>query len=185
MEQGIVPNWIDEAEATENGAKFLLQWKVVMCPRLATATPAFQKVLEEYVGGGGKLIQFKGDRLLIKGSIVADHGFGDPSRYYQDKVQADGGVISPNYRDLAWRKWNNELAPTFAKDLAEWIGPQPYECGNKEVILGVHKTGAATYLLFANNAQSKENPRGVKHELVAADTTVKVPAGGVIYDLFH
>jgi len=45
--------------------------------------------------------------------------------------------------------------------------------------------GEAVYLLFANNAQSKENPRGLKHELIAAGTEVKVPAGGVIYDVFH
>src|SRR5262249_18713730 len=61
MEQGIVPNWIDEVEATEKGAKFLLQWKVIQCPRLATATPAFQKGLEDYGPGGGKPIQFRGD----------------------------------------------------------------------------------------------------------------------------
>ena len=50
-----------------------------------------------------------------------------------------------------------------------------YECSNKEVLLGVHKAGKATYLLFANNAQSKDNPRGLKHELIPAETEVKVP----------
>jgi hypothetical protein len=183
MEQGMAPNWIDEAEATEQGAKFLKQWKVILCPRLAMAAPAFRKVLEEYIAGGGKLVQFKGDKLLLKGSIVADHEFGDASQYYEEKVKDQGGILSPNYRDLALRKWNNDLAPTFAKDLASWIGPQEYECSNKEVLLGVHKDGRATYLLFANNAQGKENPRGLKHELIPAQTEVKVPAGGVIYDL--
>ncbi len=43
----------------------------------------------------------------------------------------------------------------------------------------------ATYLLFANNAQSQEDPRGLKAELVPAETTVMLPAGGVVYDLFN
>jgi hypothetical protein len=192
MEQGIIPNWIDEVEATEEGAKFLKQWKAILCPRLATASPAFRKVLEDYIAAGGKLVQFKGDKLLLKGSIVADHDFGDPSQYYEDKVKNDGGILSPNYRDLAWRKWSNDLAPTFAKDLAAWIGPQDYECSNKEVILGIHKKpdsrgfgNDAVYLLFANNAQDKDNPRGLKHELIPAETEVKVPKEGVIYDLIN
>jgi hypothetical protein len=185
MEQGLAPNWIDEQEAAEMGAKFLKQWKAILCPRLATAAPRFKQVLEEYVAGGGKLIQFKGDKLILKGSIVADHDFGDPSEYYATKVQNEGGILSPNYRDLAWRKWNNDLAPNFAKDLAAWIGPREYECGNKEILLGVHKADKATYLLFANNAQGKENPRGLKHELIPAETEVTVPAGGVIYDLVN
>jgi hypothetical protein len=185
MEQGFAPNWIDEVEAVEQGADFLKQWKVILCPRLATATPEFRKVLEEYVAAGGKLVQFKGDKLLIKGSIVADHGFGDPGEYYAEKVQKDGGILSPYYRDLAWRKWNNDLAPTFAKDLASWIGPREYECSNKEILSGVHKRGPTAYLLFANNAQSQENPRGLKHELIPAETEVRVPNSGVIYDLFN
>jgi hypothetical protein len=185
MEQGMTPNWIDEAEAAEKGTDFLKQWKVIMCPRLATAAPAFRKALEGYVAAGGKLIQFKGDKLLIPGSIVADHGFGDPSAYYFDKVEKDGGITSPAYRDLSWRQWSNDLAPTFGKDLAGWIGPQPYECGNKEILLGVHKAGKATYLLFANN---RTNPRGVKHELIPAEATVKVPeiaGGGILLDLLN
>jgi len=185
LEQGFAPNWIDEAEATAEGADFLKQWKVILCPRLATASPAFREVLEKYVAAGGKLIQFKGDKLLIKGSTVADHDFGDPGQYYADKVEKEGGILSPNYRDLAWRKWSNDLAPTFAKDLATWTGPREYECSNKEVLLGVHKAGRATYLLFANNAQSKENPRGLKHELISTETEVRVPKGGWVYDLFN
>jgi hypothetical protein len=185
MEQGMAPNWIDEVEAVEKGPDFLKQWKVILCPRLATATPKFRKALEDYAAGGGKLVQFKGDRLILKGSIVADHGFGDPGKYYAEKVEKDGGILSPNYRDLAWRKWNNDLAPTFAKDLAAWIGPQEYECSNKEVLMGVHRAGKATYLLFANNAQSRANPRGLRHELVPAQADVKVPKGGAVYDLFN
>jgi outer membrane protein assembly factor BamB len=192
LEQGFAPNWLDEAEATERGADFLKQWKVILCPRLSTASPTFRETLEKYVAAGGKLVQFKGDKLLLKGSIVADHDFGDPGQYYAEKVQNDGGILSPNYRDLAWRKWNNDLAPTFAKDLAAWVGPQEYECSNKEVLLAVHRAGKARYLLFANNAQSKENPRGLKHELVPAETTVtipnvfaKQPAGGLLLDLFN
>ncbi len=192
LEQGFAPNWIDEAEATERGADFLKQWKVILCPRLATAAPAFRETLEKYAAAGGKLVQFKGDKLLLKGSIVADHDFGDPGQYYAERVQNDGGILSPNYRDLAWRKWNNDLAPTFAKDLAAWIGPREYECSNKEVLLAVHRVGKVRYLLFANNAQSKENPRGLKHELIPAETTVtipnvfdKEPAGGLLLDLFR
>ncbi len=117
MEQGMVPNWIDEVEASDKGADFLKQWKVIFCPRLTTATPAFRKALEGYVAAGGKLIQLKGDGLIIKGSIVADHGVGDPSEHWE-VMQKAGGYSSPLYRDLAWRKWNNDLAPTFAKDFA-------------------------------------------------------------------
>src|SRR5262249_37222650 len=114
--------------------------------------------------------------------------FGDPSEYYADQVVKDGGVTSPAYRDLAWRRWNNDLAPTFARDLAAWLGPQPYECSNKEVLLGGHRAGKATYLLFANNAQDRTTPRGVKHELIPAETTVKVPeipGDGLLLDLFN
>ena len=183
MEQGIAPNWIDEVEAAEKGVDFLKQWKCILCPRLATASPAFRKALEGYIAAGGKLIQFQGDKLLLKGSIVASHQFGDPTQYYLENVKND--YLSPANRDLSWRKWNNDLAPTFAKDLAAWIGPQPYECSNKEILLGVHGAGKVTYLLFANNAQSKENPRGVKHELIPAETTVTLPPTGVVYDLFN
>ena len=184
MEQGMVPNWIDEVEASDKGADFLKQWKVIFCPRLTTATPAFQKALEGYVAAGGKLIQLKGDTLLIKGSIVADHGVGDPSAHWEE-VQKNGGYSSPLYRDLQWRKWNNDLAPTFAKDFAQWVGEQSYRSSNHDILLGVHKAGTATYLLFANNAQSEEDPRGVKAELIPAETTVTVPKGGVVYDLFN
>ena len=184
MEQGMVPNWIDEVEATAKGADFLKQWKVIMCPRLTTATPAFQKALEGYVAAGGKLIQFKGDGLIIKGSIIADHGFGDPSAHWEE-VQKNGGYSSPMYRDLQWRKWNNDLAPTFAKDFARWVGEQPYRSSNHDILLGVHKAGDATYLLFANNAQSQDDPRGVKAELIPAETTVTIPEGSAVYNLFN
>src|SRR5207302_3278988 len=68
METGLAPNWIDEFEATEGGVAFLGEWKVLLCPRLAHVTPAFRKALEDYAARGGKLIQFKGDKLLLKGS---------------------------------------------------------------------------------------------------------------------
>ncbi len=184
MEQGIVPNWIDEVEASDKGADFLKTWKVIMCPRLTTITPALQKVLDGYIASGGKLIQFKGDGLIIKGSIVADHGFGDPSEHWEE-MQKNGGYSSRMYRDLGWRKWNNDFAPTFAKDFASWIGEQSYRSSNHDILLGVHKAGVATYLLFANNAQSKDDPRGVKAELIPAETTVTVAKGGVVYDLFN
>ena len=184
MEQGMAPNWIDEVEAADKGADFLKQWKVIFCPRLTTATPAFQKALEGYIAAGGKLIQLKGDTLLIKGSIVADHAVGDPSQHWEE-VQKAGGYSSPMYRDLQWRKWNNDLAPTFARDFAEWIGERPYRSSNHDILLGVHKAGEATYLLFANNAQSQEDPRGVKAELIPAETTVTLPKGGHVYDVFN
>lgn len=184
MECGMAPNWIDEFEAVEKGVEFLKQWKVILCPRLTVATPEFRKVLEGYIAAGGRLVQFKGDKLLLQGSTVADHDFADGAEYYKANV-TEPGVVHPNYRDLAWRKWNNGLAPGFAKDLASWIGDQPYSAANKEVLLGVHRHGEAAYLLFANNAQSAENPRAVKHELIPAETSVKVPAEGVIYDLFN
>jgi len=184
MEHGMVPNWIDEVEAADKGADFLKQWKVIFCPRLTTATPALRKALESYVAAGGKLIQLKGDTLLIKGSIVADHGVGDPSEHWEE-MQKNGGYSSPLYRDLQWRKWNNDLAPTFAKDFAAWVGEQPYRSSNHDILLGVHKAGEATYLLFANNAQSQEDPRGVKAELVPAETTVTIPGGGGVFDLLN
>jgi hypothetical protein len=184
LETGMAPNWIDETEATAGGDEFLRQWKVIFCPRLATAAPEFQKALEGYVAGGGKLIQAKGDKLLVEGSIVADHEFGNPTQYYLERV-GDAGITDPDYRDLAWRDWNNALAPTFAADLAGWLGERPYRVDNPEVLLGVHKAGDATYLLFANNTQDRTNPRGVKHELIPTETAVHLPAGGVVYDLFE
>jgi hypothetical protein len=185
METGLAPNWIDESEAAEKGAAFLKQWKVILCPRLATATPEFRKALEDYAAGGGKLIQFKGDKLLLKGSILAEHEFGDSTEYYLEKVQKAGGFQSVAYRDLSWRKWSNDFAPTFARDLTGWLGERPYRCENTDVVLGTHAAKGTTWLLFANNAQSLDNPRGVKHELIPTSTRVFLPPGSVVYDAFN
>lgn len=184
MECGMAPNWIDEFEAVEKGVGFLKQWKVILCPRLTVATPEFRQALEGYIAAGGRLVQFKGDKLLLQGATVAEHDFGDGAEYSKANL-TEQGAVHPNYRDLAWRKWNNDLAPSFAKDFAFWIGEQPYSAANKEILLGVHRHGDATYLLFANNAQSTENPRALKHELIPSETRVKVPGEGVIYDLFN
>jgi hypothetical protein len=184
MENGLAPNWIDETEATEGGAEFLRQWKVIFCPRLSTASPSIRAALEGYVAAGGKLIQAKGDKLLIEGSIVADHEFGNPTQYYLERV-GDAGITDPDYRDLAWRDWNNAMAPTFGEDLAGWIGERPFWAENRDVLLGVHQADEATYLLFANNAQDRANPRAVKHELIPTETAVRLPRTGVVYDLFE
>ena len=73
METGIVPNWIEEVEVELKGAAFLSQWKVVFCPGLMTATPKLTKALTDYVAAGGKLIQFKEDKLRIAGAIAIGH----------------------------------------------------------------------------------------------------------------
>ncbi|MBI4023547.1 MAG: hypothetical protein HY360_01110 [Verrucomicrobia bacterium] len=204
LDAGMIPNTVDEVETIEKGAEFLKQWKVIFCPALTIATPKFRKALEDYVAAGGKLIQFKGDKLMISGSIVADHTVPDPMEYYEKNIKANqdaaakaktagdaAGETAANavaYKastDLAYRQWNNAGAPNFAAELAEWLGPQPYAGSNREILLAVHSAGDAHYLLVANNAQSKENPRMIKHELIPAETTVQIPAGGVIYDLFN
>ena len=184
LETGIIPNYLHEVEVTEKGAAFLKQWKVVFCPALATATPVFQKALEEYAASGGKLIQFKGDALALKGAIVADHSWDYGSRYWNQHKAGDNLPPALN-RDLAWREWNRGTAPTFAQDLREWLGPQPYSISNKEILLGVHTSGGATYLLMANNAQDPKDARLLKWPLIPAAGKVKLPAGGVVYDLFN
>lgn len=182
MENGIAPNWIDEEEAVQNGGSFLKQWKAIMVPRLTTISPALKKVLEEYIAAGGKLVQFKGDELILPGATISEARFGNSALHYKEQ-EIDKNP--PKGWDLSWRAWNNAQAPGFSKELESWIGVQPYRTSNPDVLLGTHKLGAATYLLFANNAQSKDNPRGLKHELIPTITTVTVPAGGVIYDLFN
>lgn len=182
METGVIPNWVDEYEATEKGGSFLKQWKVIFLPRLTTISPALRKALEEYMAGGGKLIQNKGDKLILPGAIVADHEFGNPTTRY---TEADIEHNPAQGHDLAWRAWNNSFAPNFARDLESWIGTRPYRSSNAEVFVNPHRTGNATYLLIANNAQSKENPRGIKHELIPAATTISIPRGGVVYDAFN
>jgi len=52
METGIVPNYIDDGEAEAKGADFLKQWKVIYCPKLAYAAPAFRKALEGCIAAG-------------------------------------------------------------------------------------------------------------------------------------
>jgi hypothetical protein len=144
-ETGMVPNIVDEFEAVERGTPFLQQWKVIFCPALTYATPAFKKTLEQYVAGGGTLVQFKGDTLIIPGSTVVDHTFGNNTQYWLEQV---AGVKDPiqratAYMDLAVRKWNNAGAPHFAEELAKWIGSQPYASSNTDVLFGVHRAGDA------------------------------------------
>ncbi|MHB0934800.1 MAG: WD40 repeat domain-containing protein [Armatimonadota bacterium] len=182
VDAGVVPNWIDEVEAAEKGARFLKQWKVIFCPGLSTATPAFRKALEEYIAGGGKLIQFKGDKLQLKDAVIADHSYRNGSEYWLEHPRA---IDNYNHSDRVFLQWLNNFAPTFARDLADWIGLQPYGVENIDVILGTHTAGRAAYLLMANNVQDAANPRGVRHELIPVETHVRLPKGGVVYDLFH
>ena len=180
METGIVPNYIDEGEVEVKGASFLKQWKVIYCPKLAYAAPAFRKALEGYIAGGGKLVQCKDDKLKLAGATVVDHSFVDMTAYYNQNKDNRAAYV-----DLVLRQRVGALAPNFAKELAGWLGDQPYSLGNKQMVLGVHKAGPAAYLFIANNVQSKDNPRQIKWELVPAETNVKVPAGGVLYDLLN
>ncbi|HUT59463.1 MAG TPA: hypothetical protein VNA25_16560, partial [Phycisphaerae bacterium] len=180
METGIVPNYTDEGEAEVKGAAFLKQWKVIYCPRLAYAAPAFRKALEGYIAAGGKLVQCKDDKLKLAGATVVDHSFVDMTAYYNQNKDNRAAYV-----DLVLRKRVGALAPNFAQELAGWLGEQPYSLSNKQMILGVHKAGPAAYLFIANNAQSEPNPRAAKWELVPAETTVKIPAGGVVYDLLN
>lgn len=204
LETGLIPNVVDEVEVVEKGAAFLKQWPVVFCPALTYATPAFLKVLDDYCAGGGKLIQFADDKLVVGGAVRAAHTFGSGTEYYMTRIVANTAAANAAKKagdsaaeakaaragmeagtDLAWRGWNMAGAPTFAADLAGWVGPRPYASSNPAVLLGVHRAGDAHYLLLANNAQSIENPRLSKHELIPAETTVKLPVGGVVYDLFN
>ena len=179
---GTIPNWIDEAEAVDGGAAFLKRWRVIYCPLLATATPAFAKALTEYVAGGGTLVQFADDALRIPGAFRGAYRSADMGAL---AIPAENASNSPGLRETAIRDWLAAAAPTFAADLAGFLGERPYACADREVILGVHGAGEARYLLFANNRQQRDNTRGTKHELIAASTAVRVPAGGVIYDLFR
>ena len=183
METGMIPNWIEEVEVTEKGAAFLQQWKVIYCPRLSTLTPTMRTALETYIANGGKFVQMKGDALLLNGAIVADYDFGSWEEYWNTRLREKPPTNEGT--DLAIRKWNMDFAPTFAKDLAGWLGEMFYRSSNTDVILAAHKAGTATYLLMANNMQDATNPRGVKHEFIPADTQVTFPAGGVVYDLFN
>lgn len=187
LETGLIPNCIDEAEVVEKGPGFLKQWKVIFCPALNYATPPFRRALEDYAAGGGKLIQFETDKLVIPGAVVVDHAIGNGFEHYQKNIVGEKDLQRKaiNGSDLVWRTLNNAGAPNFAAELAEWLGPLPYGSSNRDVLLGVHQAGDAHYLLLANNAQSKENPRFAKHELVPAETALTLPAGGVVYDLFN
>src|SRR5262249_55894056 len=177
MSTGIAPNFLYEQEAVEKGAAFLKPWKVIFLPGLNYATPAFKKVLEEYCAAGGKLVQLKTDTLEIKGAIKADHPIPSSAEYFA-KLDQKAMVIDPGYRDNAIRKWNTESAPTFAKDLTGWIGERPYRSGNPAVFVGVHAAGDATFLLIANDAHDKADTRGMKYDLVPAETTITVPKDG-------
>ncbi|MFW6060742.1 MAG: PQQ-binding-like beta-propeller repeat protein, partial [Phycisphaeraceae bacterium] len=187
IETGMIPNWIDEHEAVTEGAAFLAQWDVIFCPALATATDEFRQVLRQYVRDGGTLVQYADDELRIDGAVRADYRIGDFAAFQQQQ-KSDGA--SGGTQDLHVRAWNRQLAPGFQEDLAEWVGEQPYDTTNDDVLLGVHHAdeaapAEATYLLLANNAQSEANPRNARHEMIPAETDVLLPAAGVVYDLFN
>ncbi|MFW6060607.1 MAG: WD40 repeat domain-containing protein [Phycisphaeraceae bacterium] len=181
MDTGTIPNWIDEHEATTQGAEFLAQWEVIFLPGLATATDAFRQVLRQYARNGGTLVQHADDELKIEGAVRADYRIAMMSEYAEQRESEN----LPTSGDLAVRDWNRQLAPTFHEDLAEWVGDLPYDTTNGDVVLGVHRAGDAAYLLFANNAQSEANPRNVQHELIPSETEVTMPDTGVVYDLLE
>ena len=70
-----MPNWIDEGETTAKGADFLKQWKVIYCPGLTFATPAFRKAIEGYIAAGGKFVQDKKDGLKFDGAVLVDYQY--------------------------------------------------------------------------------------------------------------
>lgn len=186
METGRIPNWLDEGEAVEKGADYLLQWPVIMCPGLTRVPENLREVIEAYIAGGGTFVQFKDDAEQFEGAVIADHDYAMWSEYHQENLSEPGidGERHQANQDLEWRGWNMAQAPTFERDLASWLGEARYDVASNDVLLSVHEAGEASYLLMANNAQSRDNPRRVKHELVPVQTTVDVPAEGVIYDLF-
>ena len=157
---------------------------MILCPRLTTTTPALRKALEGYIAAGGKLIQFKGDGLILKGSIIADHGFGDPSEHWEE-VQKERRLFLADLSRSAMAEMEQRPGADVRQGFRGVDRRTAVPQQQPRHFLGVHKAGTATYLLFANNAQSKEDPRGVKAELVPAETTVTVPKGGVVYDLFN
>jgi len=178
MDSGIMPNWIDEGEVDVSGPDFLKQWKVIYVPGLAYARPEFRQKLEAFIASGGKLVQFKGDKLELKSAIRAD--YKAQGWWEHPNLEAGAGID-----EFSWRKWDMSTAPTFREDLAKWLGPRPWESSNKNVFVVPHKAGDATYLLIANNELDAKNPRGLKCPLIAAETTIKLPAEGVVYDLFN
>lgn len=178
MSTGLEPNWIDEYEASKKGAAFLQQWKVIYCPGLATADAAFRKAIEGYIAGGGKFIQDRADRLHFNGAVLVDYPYTAPN-----PPTFEAGL----FNDYAQRKYSLDLAPTFAADLAGWLGPQPYRSNAplNTMLMSVHHAGAATYVLMGNNHQDPDNVRHAQMDPLPLDTTVQVPAGGVIYDLLN
>ena len=171
--KGMVPNWIDEVEATEKGADFLKQWKVIMCPRLTTATPAFRKVLEGYVAAGGKLIQFKGDALTIREASSRTTASATRGRAGR-KSRRTGRLLLPMYAiwdgasgTTTWRRRLRRTSPTGSAS---------------------SRTAAATTTSFSASTRrarrrtccspitprARQDRRGVKAELIPAETTVTV-----------
>jgi hypothetical protein len=180
MATGRMPNWIDESEATAKGVDFLKQWKVIYCPGLTTATPAFKKAIADYIAVGGKFIQNQDDSLQIPGAIVKNYSFstsGDPGHNEKGELT----------NDYYWRQWQLQSAPTFENDLAHWLGDEPYRSNadDNAMLMTVHRAGAATYLLMGNDYQDPSATRNEQNDPVSLDTTIKVPAAGPIYDLLN
>ncbi|MBA3847875.1 MAG: hypothetical protein H0X45_14700, partial [Planctomycetes bacterium] len=119
---GTIPNWIDEVEASEKGAAFLQQWRVIYCPLLANAKPAFLKALAGYVAGGGTLVQFADDPLQIPGAFRGAYLTADQRAL---AIPTENATYSPGLRETAIRDWLAAAAPTFAADLAGFLGERP------------------------------------------------------------
>ena len=197
VDAGIVPNWVDEYEATQKGPEFLKQWKVIYCPGLMTATPEFRKLLTDYVAAGGKLIQYKTDAVKIPGAIVADYPYatghdyvGEHEGQFADKLKRMLGPDAPPDGDVAYADWSDAWAEKFASDLHGWIGERPYRVESNSVLTGIHTAGPADYLLMANDSMKgdpphRQHPRPVSDLLLPVHTHVRVPPGGVVYDLLN
>jgi len=174
MSCGIMPNWLDEGEVSAKGADFLKQWKVVYCPGLTVASPTFRKAIEGYIAAGGKFVQDKKDELKFTGAVLVDYNF----------TEANPPAIST---DWGQREHALQLTPTFAADLKKLLGPQMFTSNAPAdtMLMSVQRCGTATYLLMGNNTQDPTNTRQRQMDPIPLDTTINVPATGVIYDLLN
>ena len=144
-------------------------------PGLTFATPAFRKAIEGYIAAGGKFGQDKKDGLKFDGAALVNYTYEVPS--YPPVIPTDWGQ----------REHNLALTPTFAHDLADLLGPRPYSSNAPAdtMLLNIQPCGAATYLLMGNNTQDPDNTRQRQMDPIPLDTSINVPASGVIYDLFN
>ena len=197
VDAGVVPNYLDEIEAVTKGVNFLLQWSLIYCPGLHTATPAFRQLLTDYTAAGGKLVQYKSDTLRIPGAIIVDYPIGAGHDYAGEHEGPLGprfkrllGDSAPPDNDVAYEYWSDEWAVRFANDMNKWIGECPYRSSNHSVLLGVHRAGTASYLILANDAMRNapahvQFARDLTDVLIPAETNISIPPGGVLYDLLN